>query len=314
MNTRTKLRAGVLLGSALALVATLPGTAALASTGAPAAISAGRLVLEPTGNGYRGTLPVTITNRSRAADYYSIRVTEPVAGSFDGLAPSGTCGQADPVENRRVMVCSVEGPDLEPGERRTLEVAFEVLTTPRRYAITAVGGRVEVMPGRTQQVAAGRDFTTVFRATNGSLRHPRPYVQDTSANASLTTGAGALTLARQADGTYAGRLPVTVRYAGDAPHDYLAVQATVPSRVEIAGTDPQDAPSFGGFFEVPGGRMAAGEERTFAVLFLASADIVAGDLGSVDLVLGTRYGDDEVADATPADNSVRVSLSASDDS
>ncbi|MEW2141563.1 hypothetical protein AB0869_01955 [Micromonospora vinacea] len=312
MNTRTTLRAGVLLGSALALVATLPGTAALASTGAPAAISAGRLVLEPTGNGYRGTVAVTITNRSRAADYYSILVTEPVAGSFDGLVPGGPCIQADPVENRRVIACSVSGPDLEPGERRRLDVAFEVLTAPRPYAMTAAGGRVEVMPGRTQQVAAGRDFTTLFRATNGSLRHPRHYVQDTSANASLTAGADALTLTRQADGTYAGRLPVTVRYAGDAAHDYLAVQATLPAGVEIAGTDPQDSPSFGGFFDVPGGRMAAGEERTFAVLFRTSPDTVAGDLGSVDLVLSTRYGAGEVADAAPADNNVRVTVSASD--
>ncbi|MEK8109257.1 hypothetical protein NKG94_40255 [Micromonospora sp. M12] len=189
-----------------------------------------------------------------------------------------------------------------------------MLTAPRPYAMTAADGRVEVVPGRTQQVAAGRDFTTVFRSTNGSLRHPRPYVQDTSANASLAAGADAVTLTRQANGTYAGRLPVTVRYAGDAPHDYLSVQATLPVGVEIAGTDPQDAPSFGGFFEVPGGRMAAGEERTFAVLFRASADTVAGDLGSVDLVLSTRYGAGEVADATPADNSVRVTLSASDDS
>ncbi|MGC4838729.1 hypothetical protein ACLQ3D_29900 [Micromonospora vinacea] len=314
MNTRTKLRAGVLLGSTLALVATLPGTAALASTGAPAAISAGRLVLEPTGNGYRGTLPVTITNRSRAADYYTVLVTEPVAGSFDGLVPNGACIQADPVDNLRVFACSVDGPDLEPGERRSLEVAFTVRTAPRPYAMSAAGGRVEVMPGRTQQVAAGKDFTTLFRATNGSLRHPRPYVQDPSANASLAAGADALTVTRQADGTYAGRLPVTVRYAGDAAHDYLAVQATVPAGLEIAGTDPQDSPSFGGFFEVPGGRMAAGEERTFAVLFRTSPGTVAGDLGTVDLVLSTRYGAGEVADAAPADNTVRVTVTASDDS
>ncbi|MEV4119094.1 hypothetical protein [Micromonospora sp. NPDC049645] len=314
MNTRTRLRAGVLLGSTLALVAALPGTAALASTGAPAAISAGRLVLEPTGNGYQGTLPVTITNRSRAADYYTILVTEPVAGSFDGLVPNGACIQAEPVDNRRVMACSVAGPDLAPGERRSLDVAFEVRTAPRPYAMSATGGRVEVVPGHTQQVAAGKDFSTLFRGTNGSLRNPRPYVQDTSANASLTAGTGALTLTRQANGTYAGRLPVTVRYAGDAPHDYLSVQATLPSGVEIAGTDPQDSPSFGGFFEVPGGRMAPGAERAFAVLFRASADTVVGELGTVDLVLSTRYGADELADVTPADNRVQVSLSASDDS
>ncbi|MDG4806320.1 hypothetical protein O7634_06080 [Micromonospora sp. WMMD1120] len=314
MNTRSRLRAGVLLGSALALVAALPGTTALASTGTPAAISTGRLLLEPTADGYRGTLPVTITNRSRAADYYSIQVTEPVSGSFDGLAPSTACVQAGRVENRRVLACSVPGPDLEPGERRSFDVAFEVLTAPRPYAMSATGGRVEVVPGHTQQVAAGKDFTTLFRATTGSLRNPRPYVQDTVANAALGAGTGALTLTRQADGTYAGRLSVTVRYAGDAPHDYLWVEATLPAGVEIAGTDPQDSPSFGGFFEVPGGRMAPGEERTFAVLFRASSDVVVGDLGIVEMALNTQYGAGVVADGAPADNSVQVTLSASGDS
>ncbi|WCN80952.1 hypothetical protein [Micromonospora sp. LH3U1] len=314
MNTRTGRRAGVLLGSTLAVLTAMPATAALASTHAPASVSAGRLVLEPTEGGYQGTLPVTITNRSRIAEYYSIQVLEPVAGSFDGLRPTGACVNGGRVENRRVMACGVDGPDLKPGERRTLSVTFEVRTAPRSYAMIAKGGRVEVVPGHTQQVADGANFTARFRGTDGSLRNPRPYVQDTSANASLTAGTDALTLTRQADGTYAGRLPVTVRYAGDAPHDYLAVRAALPAGVEIAGTDPQDSPSFGEFFDVPGGRMNAGEVRTFAVLFRAPTETVVGDLGAVELTLSTRYGADEVADASPADNSLQVTLSASDNS
>ncbi|MCO1598202.1 hypothetical protein M8C17_23920, partial [Micromonospora sp. RHAY321] len=310
MNTRTGQRAVVLLGSALAVLTAMPATAALASTHAPASVSAGRLVLEPTDGGYRGTLPVTITNRSRAAEYYSIQVTEPVAGSFDGLQPTGACFNGGLVENRRVMVCGVDGPDLEPGERRRLGVTFEVLTAHRSYAMIAGGGRVEVVPGHTQQVADGENFSARFRGTDGSLDHPRPYVQDTVARASLTSDTAALTLTRQADGTYAGRLPVTVRYAGDAPHDYLAVRAVLPAGVEIAGTDPQDSPSFGEWFDVPGGRMGVGEERTFAVLFRAPADTTAGDLGTVGLTVSTRYGADEVAEASPADNSLQVTLSA----
>ena len=56
------------------------------------------------------------------------------------------------------------------------------------------------------------------------------------------------------------------------------------------------------------------EERTFAIMFRASADTVVGELGTVDLVLSTRYGAGEVADAAPADNTVGVTVTASDDS
>ncbi|MET8359369.1 hypothetical protein [Micromonospora sp. NPDC005171] len=47
----------------------------------------------------------------------------------------------------------------------------------------------------------------------------------------------------------------------------------------------------------------------------AGATVPAGvEIAAVDLVLSTWYGAGEVADAALADNSVQVSLSASDDS
>ncbi|MEV0807447.1 hypothetical protein [Micromonospora sp. NPDC050200] len=312
MNTRTGQRIGALLGTALAVLAAAPVTAAVASTDAPAAVSADRLVLEPTARGYQGSLSVTVTNRSSAAEYYTVRITEPVAGSFRGVQPAGVCMSGGLAGDLRVFECEVPGPDLAPGERRSFAAAFEVLTSPRPYAMTAAAGRVEVVPGHTGQVADGEKFNTWFRATDGSLRHPQPYRQDTEAKAAITATAGAVTLTRQADGTYAGRLPVTVRYAGDAPHDFLFVRATLPAGVEIAGTDPQDSPSFGGYFDVPGGRMAAGEERGFDVLFRAPAETVAGDLGTVGFTLTTWYGDGEVADTDPTDNTLQVAVGAVD--
>ncbi|MFC8617685.1 hypothetical protein ACFT9M_14920 [Micromonospora purpureochromogenes] len=314
MNVGTGGRvAGALLGSALAVLGAAPATAAASTTTeGPATISAGRLILEPTARGYQGSVPVTVTNRSGAAEYYSVRITEPVAGSFQGLRPTGACAFAGRVDDRRIVECGLPGPDLAPGERRSFAVAFEVLTAPRPYAMTAADGRVEVVPGHTGQVADGENFPTLFRSTDGSLRHPRPYVRDTEARAAIGASVGAVALARQADGTYAGRLPVTVRYAGDAPHDYLAVLATLPAGVEVTGTDPQDAPSFGGWFEVPGGQLSAGAERAFDVLFRALAGTVAGDLGTVELTLSTLSGADEVRDADPTDNVLRVTLDAVD--
>ncbi|MGB2568436.1 hypothetical protein ACPFP2_08300 [Micromonospora citrea] len=313
MTTLTASRTGTLLGAALAVLTAVPATAASATpTAAAASIDAGRLVLTPTGRGYQGSLSVTVTNNSGAAQYYSIRITEPVAGSFRGLQPTGACVHDGRVAGRRILVCGVDGPDLKPGERRRLAVTFEVLTAPRPYPMSAAGGRVEVLPGDTGQVADADDFRTLFRGTDGSLRHPRPYVQDNEARASITTSVGEVRLTRQPDGRFAGRLPVTVWYAGDAPHDSLSVRADLPAGVEVTGTEPQDSPSFGGFFDVPGGRLSSGEERTFDVLFRAPAETAPGELGPVSLLLSTWYGSDEVADADPTDNAVTVAISAAD--
>ena len=81
-------------------------------------------------------------------------------------------------------------------------------------------------------VAHGTDGT-------GSLRNPRPYVQDTKSDISVT--AQDATLVPQEDGGYAGRLPVTVHYAGDAPHWELDADITLPDGFELNGVDPSEA-------------------------------------------------------------------------
>ncbi len=313
MTTGTARRlAALVLGPAAALLAfTGPAAAAPAGHGLDADVSVGRLVLNPTERGYRGSLPITVTNRGRADTYFSVTIVEPVAGSIGNLSPDSPCGYQGLQDNRRVVNCMVPGPDLKPGERRSMTVAFEALTTPRGVAMIARGGRVEVNVGDgSAAVGDAENFAARFRSTSGSLRKPVPYVQDSQARASIGAAAGA-TLVRQEDGSYQGRLPVTVRWAGDAAHDRLFVEATtLPAGVQIWGTDPQDLPSFFTEFVVPGGRFMAGEERSFDVLLRAEPGTVPGDLGAATFQLNTQWDGNVVADADPGDNTTSFTVTA----
>ncbi|MEU5723298.1 hypothetical protein [Micromonospora sp. NPDC047738] len=315
MTTRTRRRlAAVLIGPTAALLAfAAPATAAPAGGRLDADVSVGRLVLDPTERGYRGSLPVTVTNRGSAETYFNVTIVEPVAGSIGNLSPDSPCGYGSPQDNRRVISCSVPGPNLKPGERRSFSVAFAALTTPRNVAMSADGGRISVNVGDGNPAIADREsFGALFRSTSGSLRNPVPYVQDSQARASISA-AGAATLVRQPDGSYHGRLPVTVRWAGDAAHEFLFVDApTLPADVQIWGTDPQDLPGSLTSFIVPGGRFMAGEERSFDVLLRADPGTVPGDLGEVTFQLDTRWGMDLVPDADPADNLASFTLTAAD--
>ncbi|MFF0469209.1 hypothetical protein ACFYPX_17465 [Micromonospora zamorensis] len=313
MTTRTGRRlAALLLGPAAALLAfATPAAAAPAGGGLDADVSVGQLVLNPTERGYQGNLPITVTNRGRADTYFSVTIVEPVAGSIGNLSPESACGFQGLQDNRRVVNCSVPGDNLKPGERRSFTVAFQALTTPRGVAMIARGGRVEVNVGDgSEAIGDAESFAARFRSTSGSLRNPVPYAQDSQARASISTAAAA-TLVRQEDGSYQGRLPVTVRWAGDAAHDLLFVEATtLPAGVQIWGTDPQDMPSFFTNFVVPGGRFMAGEERSFDVLLRAEPGTVPGDLGAATFQLDTQWDSIVVADANPADNSASFTVAA----
>ncbi|WP_200206147.1 hypothetical protein [Micromonospora coerulea] len=314
MTTRTGRRlATVLLGPAAAVLALAAPAAAAPAATFDADVSVGRLVLDPTERGYRGTLPVTVTNRGTTGTYFSVTIVEPVAGSIGNLSPDSACGFQGLVENRRVVNCLVPGPDLRPGERRSFSVAFQALTTPRDVAMIAQGGQVSVNPGDgSPEVADQESFAALFRSTSGSLRNPVPYVQDTQARASIST-AGAATLVRQEDGSYLGRLPVTVRWAGDAAHDLLFVDATaLPAGVAIWGTDPEDLPSFFTNFVVPGGRFMAGEQRNFDVLLRAEPGTVPGALGGATFQLSTQWDGYVVADTDPTDNVATFTVTAAD--
>lgn len=307
--------AAALFGTALILTAA-PATAAAAAPASTskASLSIGKLVLEPTERGYQGSLPITVTNKGSAETYFNVVIVEPIAGSFRSLSPGSPCIFRGLVENRRIIGCDVPDPTiLQPGEKRSFSVEFQALTTRRDIPMIADGGQISVIAGNgSAEIADQEDFSAHFRSTSGSLGNPVPYVQDPEAKASISA-AGNATLVPQADGSYLGRLPVTVRWAGDAAHDFLFVDATsLPAGVQIWGTDPQDDPSFLTSFWVPGGRFMAGEERTFDVLLHADAGTMPGDMSNAAFQLSTKWASIVVADTDPADNTTTFTVTAAD--
>lgn len=287
------------------IATTMVGTAVAADAAVTTLeVQAGRLVLEPGSRGYLGSLPVTIAYQGDAPDYANITIVEPVAGAFRALDPSEACMYGDLVDGRRTLGCSVPGGDLAPGERRQFTVDFGVLTSPRAFAMQAADTTVEVSLGGQPNVRATAGSKTLFRSTTGTLVQPRPYVQDTRSD--LTVTAGNATLTVQEDGTYAGRVPVTIRWAGDAPHDELGIELPVLSGFDWYGVDPSEVCA-GTWCTVPGGRFMAGETRTFDVLVTAPADAVPGTVGTGEVTASANWAAPTL-DVDPSDNTAPFTL------
>ncbi|MFJ8577819.1 hypothetical protein [Micromonospora sp. NPDC093277] len=289
---------GVLgLAGALALVAPPAQAAPSRST----ATVADQLILEPTDRGYRGSLRVDLTYRGTEPGRATYVITEPIAGSYQNAEWGVSCysgGELLP-DGRTRVECDVPGGALAPGEQRIFTIDFQVLTNVRPYAMKAGKGEVAVKVGGT--LVTDKKFATKFRSTTGTLANPRPYVQDTQPDVAVTV-AGDLTMVRQPDGWFEGRLPVTVSYHSDAPHLW----------VSISGRNLP--PSFGwpwsqecGHECVPGAPLMQGEARTFDLYFSAPSDTPLGDLGEVGVEV-TAWQRSQHPDANPADNVATFSL------
>ncbi|RAO62097.1 hypothetical protein [Micromonospora saelicesensis] len=308
-------KTGTLLTAALlGLTATIGG--ASAATAAPAdttsaAVSLGNLILEPTERGYRGAIPLTVTNTGSETDYFYLRLREPVPGSF----PSGEFGcdaaELTPGDDRRTFGCGLTadgGSSLAPGETVQVALKFDVLTNPRTYAMRMGGGWVEVHSAQGGLVAR-ESFNARFRSTTGSLTNPRLYVQDTQPNAAITA-VGRATIDPENSGNL--RLPVTVRYRGDAPHLSLYLKASpLPTGSVIQYTIPSEGPAMSDTTSVPGGRMMQGESRSFDVIISPptepadSQDIITLEVSAF------WYGD---VDADPSDNTAQTTLAVATNS
>ncbi|MDG4790047.1 hypothetical protein O7626_29700 [Micromonospora sp. WMMD1102] len=309
-----RLAAGALgAATALATLAMAPAAQAGTRDGQPPAyrdtsVTVGRLVLEPTERGYRGSVPLTVSYRGRGSADLQVTVAEPVAGAFADIDTDLPCWFGTrPGELRRDIHCGASA--IRGGEHRTYTIDFEVLTSTRAYPMSVDGGAVTVQTRDAQPATVTDSFQTLFRSTTGSLRDPRPYVQDTRTDASVT--AGAATLVRQPDGSYLGRVPVTVRYGGDAPHDMLQVETQLPAGVQLRGIEP-GAVCAGTWCEVPGGRFMPGEERSVEVLVGAPAGTAPGDLGTGSIRLHAGFLFTELSDVDPSDNTAGFAVTAVD--
>ncbi|MET8906255.1 hypothetical protein [Micromonospora sp. NPDC004551] len=303
MRTRKSTVLAGVLGLTAALSAA-PGPAHAASAGSTATV-ADRLFLEPTDRGYRGSVEVNLTYRGMEPGRATYVITEPIPGSYENVEWGTSCysgGELLP-DGRIRVECDVPGGELSPGEQRTFTVDFQVLTTVQPYAMKAGNGELAVKVGGAE--VTDENFTTRFRSTTGSLADPQRYVQDRQPDAAVTVS-GDLTMVRQPDGTFEGRLPVTVRYDSDAAHGGMSiVGVNLPASFGYPWSQECSHEC------VPGGEFMEGEERTFDLYFFASADTPIGDLGQAGVeVKALRL--DGYPDSDPADNVATFSITTTE--
>lgn len=300
------LRAGAL---ALAAGSVLLG-GAVAAQAAPAGtvtIKVGRLVLEPAQFGHTGSVQIAIRNRTSEPLGGNIAFTEPVAGTLDGVTGASNCffGSADGGV-RETSTCSLDD-QIEPGSTGVLTLHFRAAAKPQAYPQVAPDLGGVAFNGATAR------FGALFRSTTGSLRNPRPYVQDTTQ--AFSVSAGDVTLTRQEDGTFAGRVPVTVRNNGDAPHRSLWGAVVTPAGIDPwAGIDPSEVcAGSGNALPIPpggsgtgcsltGGVLAEGEERSFEWILTAPEETPAGVLGTGTTVVRFSGPTDSQTDGANVDS------------
>jgi hypothetical protein len=303
--------AALLAVSAVALtaVAAPPAQAAPAPAADSVVVTTGRLVLSPQGDGYQGTLPVTVTYTGAEATSLGVSITEPVGASYVAMDPPEACGiGTDKETGNAVYGCGLGG-IVQPGATVRFTVDFRMLTTPQAYAMISSPGLVAVQSGGTSGAAGSSSFRALFRSTLGSIRNPRPYVQ--SQQSDLTITAQPATLTRQDDGTFAGRSTVTVRSGTDAAHYSIGTELTLPDGVRFNGVDPSEACGGNGC-AVPGGQFAQNETRKFSVLLSAEADTPIGALGAASITTGMSWTRGPVPDVDPSDDTATFDITTAE--
>ncbi len=299
MTTRThRLLGGLAAALASAAFIAVPAPAQAVST---TTVAVERMALVATERGYSGSLPTRVRYQGATAANLDLVLTEPVAGSWRGTQLADTCffGVRPGLGQRRTIRCGIGR--FQPGEIRHVPSAFQVLTKTMPYAMAAAGGEVHVERDQVR-ISEVVSFTAFFRSTSGSLLMPRPYVQDTATDIVLGTGSS-VTLTRQPDGSYLGRLPVTLTWRGDAPHYQVYTRIDhLPAGFLVWGTEPGDGGPCSIGCNAPGDRFMEGETRTWDLLLYAAAGTARGDYGVHTLTPEVLWNSSSLVDVDPADN------------
>lgn len=299
-NVRRRAVLGLATLMAVGAGALVTPAAANAAAEDSATLTVGSLVLAPTERGYAGTLEVTVQNTGTEPAYFGVTFVEPIAGSWQGLVVEDACASGWTADGRRIIGCGV-AKTLQPGEQGRVDAAFRVLSKTRKYAMEAPGGEVRVnyndgTPGPVAQ------FSTLLRSTTGSVADPRPFVQDTQSNITLKVGK-AVKLKKDADGLFRGRLPITVTWRGNTPHNEVFLNLlNLPDGYWPEGTVPDSGGCFMGGCPVPGREFMPGETRTFELIVSAPEDAVVGSSATGTVTAGITWNYQRVSDVDPTDN------------
>jgi hypothetical protein len=296
------------MGRALALTAIIvPGViggAAAANAAAPALeLHIGRLVYEQADRGYQGVVAITITNHTDVDMPLSADFVEPVAGTIY-RDTDVACFYGDLVDGRRSNSCTFPG--IKAGQTVRRNLTFEALISHRSYAMSGPDFTLTVTDPNTRARATATS-TTRFRAANGSLAHPRRYVQDTQTKITMTAGRE-VTLTEKEDGSFQGTLPVTVTYGGDAPNNHLLLHGDLPGGARLWTMEPADVCLDD--CELAGGAFGPGDTRSYTATLRVPAGTPTGVLGNGTLSVSPVWNA-PLTDVTPGDNSSPIAITVS---
>ncbi|WP_204010159.1 hypothetical protein [Virgisporangium aurantiacum] len=304
---RRLMAVGVLSLAALAFVgsaaAASPAVAGQAPATGPAkfTVDTAPLVLSHDGTHYTGDLRVTVRNvGGEASENTMMELGLPAGLRFNSSDGVCTFGEAR-------VYCAMFG-GIEPGARKTYTLSFGSWAAPSaRARITSVADLTVTPDGEGATGAASDTYAGILKSTTGSIRHPRPYAPSTVARTQLTAGPAAI---RELPGTagtreFEVRIPVTVRAGNDIPNDFGVVRIAKPEGTSLPHTEPSAVCTLD--CEVPGDWMAAGETRTFDIVFTYNPATLPVD-EKVTLEGVMNHGGLIQPEATPARNTATVPL------
>lgn len=285
---RSLLRAGAIALAAGSLLL----SSAVAAQAAPAGINVkvDGLILDPRTYGHLGVATVYVENATDQPYRGRIRFTEPISGTSTGVLKGALgCTLSSAPDGRRITSCPLAGP-IAPGATATVTLGFWSPARPRPYAQEAP------LRGSVTVGTATEEFPALFRSTVGSLADPVPYEQNMTPSLDVTAPRVVI-LDRQADGTYMGHAPITVRNDTDAPHHDLSTQITFPDKLEwpeptpagVCGLGAPDLPeqqdTTGISCWLPDSRLAETQTRVHNWVLRAPAEMSPGFIG----VATTRF-------------------------
>ncbi|GLY98664.1 hypothetical protein [Actinoplanes sp. NBRC 103695] len=287
---RSVLRVGAIATAATSLL--LSG--AVAAQAAPAApgvtVSVAPLIFEPAQTrytGHTGRLRFTIHNGTDRPYLDGVQLTEPIAHSFYGLSLVGgdqmSCGLEGREGGHGLWGCMID-PPIPAGSTQIIEATFRSVAKPQPFA------RAAEQSGLIDVDGARATYPVLFRATDGSIDDPRPYTPAPLPHLTVTA-AGAVTLTRQGDGDFEGRLPVSIHNDGDASHSFVPLELALPAGLsDWPWVEPDGGCSADGALPAPPGgsswqcgvnwpSLAEGQTLDVEYVLQAPADSDPGALG-----------------------------------
>jgi hypothetical protein len=290
--------------AALALASAGPASAA-APTGPDLSLSVGPGALSPAdGGGYAGYQRLTLRNASPSAAAVDVVIDRPegVAFAYERDFQLQACFPVNDAARPRAVRCALIN-GLAGNETRDLSLRWTSLaapqrkhriTTPATITVDTGAGSIDPTPGNN---TVKRRF--VLLGTGFGIA-TRPYQPATVPDMSVRAGVASLTA--NGDGTYSGRMEVSVTAATDAEHTSvgLEVSGLLGAQLRVEG---QPVGCFGRCEIEP---VAKGATRSMTIIIWATQPPVEG--GAVDVVVSTLGGRSTLPDANPADNTTTTTV------